>query len=72
MKESSSRHIVKMYIDLSTTWMSTTIDLEYSSNLSLMSISSYVGYETGNMYMPMVTIHFAHFKLRTPVGDVGL
>ena len=28
-----------------------TIDWEYSSNLSLMSISSYVEYETGNIYM---------------------
>ena len=27
-----------------------TIDWEYSSNLSLMSISSYVEYETGNRY----------------------
>ena len=26
------------------------IDWEYSSNLSLMSISSYVEYETGNIY----------------------
>ena len=39
-----------VYIDLSTTWMSNTIDWEYSSNLSLMSISSYVGYETGNIH----------------------
>ena len=38
------------YIDSSTTWMSNTIDWEYSSNLSLMSISSYVEYETGNIY----------------------
>ena len=30
--------------------MSNTIDWEYSSNLSLMSISSYVEYETGNIY----------------------
>ena len=37
-------------IDLSTTWISNTIDWEYSSNLSLMSISSYVEYETGNIY----------------------
>ena len=29
--------------------MSNNIDLEYSSNLSLMSISSYVEYETGNI-----------------------
>ena len=27
-----------------------SIDWEYSSNLSLMSISSYVEYETGNIY----------------------
>ena len=31
-------------------WISNTIDWEYSSNLSLMSISSYVEYKTGNMY----------------------
>ena len=31
-------------------WISNTIDWEYSSNLSLMSISSYVEYETGNIY----------------------
>ena len=30
-------------------WISNTIDWEYSSNLSLMSISSYVEYETGNI-----------------------
>ena len=29
--------------------MSNTIEWEYSSNLSLMSISSYVEYKTGNM-----------------------
>ena len=46
MKESSNR---LRDIDLSTTWMSNTIDWEYSSNLSLMSISSYVEYKTGNM-----------------------
>ena len=34
----------------STAWISNTIDWEYSSNLSLMSISSYVEYETGNIY----------------------
>ena len=39
-------------INLSTTWMSNTIDWEYSFNLSLMSISSYVGYETGNISGP--------------------
>ena len=31
-------------------WVSNTIDWEYSSNLSLKSISSYVEYETGNIY----------------------
>ena len=31
--------------------MSDTIDWEYSSKLSLMSISSYVEYETGNIYV---------------------
>ena len=31
-----------------------TIDWEYSSNLSLMSISSYVEYETGNIYIKLV------------------
>ena len=34
-------------------WISSTIDWEYSSNLSLMSISSYVvrsTKETGNIY----------------------
>ena len=41
-------------IDLSTTWMSNTIDWEYSSNLSLMSISSYIEYETGNIYQPFL------------------
>ena len=30
-------------------WISNTIDWEYSSNLSLMSISSYIEYETGNI-----------------------
>ena len=46
----SNKILYKLNIDLSTTWMSNTIDWEYSSNLSLMSISSYVGYETGNIY----------------------
>ena len=32
------------------TWISNTIDWEYSSNLPLMSISSYVEYKTGNIY----------------------
>ena len=31
-------------------WISNTIDWEYSSNLSLMLISSYVEYETGNIH----------------------
>ena len=38
-------------IDLSTTWMSNTIDWGCSSNLSSMSISSCVEYETGNINM---------------------
>ena len=43
---------------LSTTWMSNTIDWEYSSNLSLMSISSYVEYETGNIYLQKEIVKF--------------
>ena len=31
------------------------IDWEYSSNLSLMSISSYVEYETGNMHVSFLS-----------------
>ena len=38
-------------------WISNTIDWEYSSNLSLMSISSYVEYETGNMHSPVDLPH---------------
>ena len=37
----------------SETWISNTVDWEYSSNLSLMSISSYVVHstkETGNIH----------------------
>ena len=49
---------------LSTTWMSNTIDWEYSSNLSLMSISSYVEYETGNIYLLLVaySLTLEYFK----------
>ena len=39
--------------DVKCAWISNTIDWEYSSNLSLMSISSYVVHstkETGNIY----------------------
>ena len=46
VEESSSVGELKM------TWISSTIDWEYSSNLSLMSISSYVVHstkETGNI-----------------------
>ena len=38
-------------------WISSTIDWEYSSNLSLMSISSYVvrsTKETGNIYLQII------------------
>ena len=45
--------------------MSNTIDWEYSSNLSLMSISSYVEYETGNINVPP-TILF-----RNPVTSIS-
>ena len=49
-------------IDLSTTWMSNTIDCEYSSNLSLMSISSYVEYETGNKYTLKIKLKCSWIK----------
>ena len=44
---------VKCILRRSEAWISNTIDWEYSSNLSLMSISSYVVHstkETGNMH----------------------
>ena len=47
-------------IDLSTTWISNTIDWEYSSNLSLMSISSYVEYKTGNINIPIWQLFWPH------------
>ena len=37
-------------------WISNTIDWEYSSNLSLMSISSYLEYETGNIYYQITQV----------------
>ena len=43
-------------------WISNTIDWEYSSNLSLMSISSYVEYETGNIDISMNVV---------PAGTLG-
>ena len=45
-------------------WISNTIDWEYSSNLSLMSISSYVvrsTKETGNTHMLNFLGHAAYF-----------
>ena len=42
------------------TWISDTIDWGYSSNLSLMSFSSYVVHstkETGNMYTTQIPRH---------------
>ena len=65
--------VLRLY--LSTTWMSNTIDWEYSSNLSLMSISSYVEYETGNIYCVLMVycgLNNNTFKLFSREHIVGL
>ena len=65
-KQSAGRGVLRR----SEAWIYNTIDWEYSSNLSLMSISSYVEYKTGNIYgISIACCGYACHAKSVPLGE---